>query len=219
MALLLGVREQRVQFWYDSDFASVGLISSGLDQAKAQKQLFNGTANLGDTTRSNMPSSGFFAGDMTFLCFSVRHEIGYWGGTTSGALTSGAAPATTNFTYTASVAVMTIHLSTFQFQVGDKPMFDGPVSMTPSGAGPWGFVNDSIQPLIQNGEPQSRAIYVLPLPIAISKRQQIRVTENKPSSQANGGSTTYDLVTAINNYNGAKVFRCHLDGFSTRDVQ
>lgn len=208
MAAVLGVRQQRVQFFYDTDFAVVGAVTTGNDLAQSEKQLF-ANAQPGNSVRTNMPSPGFLAGDQTFLTFAVRHEINFWGGVTSSAGSS-ALPLTT-----ATVSIMTINFSTFQFVVGDKPEFEGPVSMTPAGGGPWGFISDSAQVLITNGEPQTKAIYVLPLPIAIAKRQQIRVVEKKPSSVTTG----YNFLDAINNYTGARLFRCYLDGFNTRDVQ
>ena len=50
--------------------------------------------------------------------------------------------------------------------------------MTPAGGGPWGFISDSANPLITNGEPDAPSI-VLPLPIAITKRQAIAMIEKK----------------------------------------
>ena len=219
MARLDGVREQRVQFLYDTDFVTVGVETSGSNYAVAEKNLF-ASSTIGDALRTNMPSAGFLAGDQTFLTFSVRHEIGFWGGTSAaGNGISGNAPGALETT--AGVAIWTIHLSTFSFIVGSKSFFEGPISMTPAGGSPWGFVGaDSNQPLITNGEPQSKAIYVLPLPIPVAQRESLRVTEKKPTSLQNGtAGATLDLVNLINDYTGARVFRCYLDGFNTRDVQ
>ena len=85
--------------------------------------------------------------------------------------------------------------------------------MTPAGGGPWGFVSDSASPLITNGEPDAPSIYVLPLPIAITKRQAIAMIEKKFA----WGSV--DIAAAINNYTGGKMLRAYIDGYNTRDVQ
>jgi hypothetical protein len=207
MAKLLGVRQQRVQFFYDTDFLVTG-VSTGIDLARSQKQLF-ASASIGDLTRSNMPSPGYLSGDQTFLTYAVRHEIGFYH-----LLGTGGLPlAIPNI---ATLHWATLHSSTFRYQVGEKVEFEGPVTMTPAGGGPWGMVNDSDNPMLTNGAPENKAIYVLPLPIAVSKRQGIRVEELKTSLS---GTTPVDVVAAINAYTGARVFRCYIDGFNTRDVQ
>ncbi len=218
MARVEGIREQRVQFLYDTDFVCLGPVTSGADLALSEKNLF--TNPTGDQLRTNMQSAGFLAGDQTFLTFAVRHEIGFWGGESTGSDgLDNAGAAADALSTTAGVSVWTIWLSTFAFTVGAKTFFEGPVSMTPAGGSPWGVVNDSHQPLITNGEPQSKAIYVLALPIPIAQREAIRVTEKKPTNINNGGAISMNLVAVINDYTGARVFRCYLDGFNTRDVQ
>jgi hypothetical protein len=205
MAKLLGVRQQRVQFFYDTDFLVNGAVTSGDNLARSQKQLF-ASASIGDLTRSNMPSPGYLSGDQTFLTYAVRHEIGFYSGVST----------VTDATSTAEVMWLTLHCSTFRYQVGEKVEFEGPVTMTPAGGGPWGFVSDSAQPLITNGQPQNKSIYVLPLPIAVAKRQGIRVEELKNDLT---GASSISVVSAINTYTGYKAFRCYIDGFNTRDVQ
>ena len=211
MSRILGVRQQRVQFFYDTDFLTVGAVTTGVDFVASEKQLF-ASASPGNTSRTNMPTAGFLTGDQTFMCFAVRHEVMFWGGNSDA---GAAVPAVIE--NTAGVSIWTINLSTFAFAVGDKTEFEGPISMTPAGGGPWGVINDSNQPLITNGEPQTKAIYVLPLPIAITKRQGIRVTEKK--SDLTNGANTIPIIDLINRYTGGKLFRCYLDGFNTRDVQ
>ena len=205
MSKILGVRQQRVQFFYDTDFLVNGAVTSGDNLARSQKQLF-ASASIGDLTRSNMPSPGYLSGDQTFLTYAVRHEIGFYSGVST----------VTGATTTAEVMWLTLHCSTFRYQVGEKVEFEGPVTMTPAGGGPWGFVSDSAQPLITNGQPQNKSIYVLPLPIAVAKRQGIRVEELKNDLT---GATSISVVNAINTYDGFKAFRCYIDGFNTRDVQ
>jgi len=205
MSKILGVRQQRVQFFYDTDFLVNGAVTSGDNLARSQKQLF-ASASIGDLTRSNMPSPGYLSGDQTFLTYAVRHEVGFYSGVST----------VTGATTTAEVMWLTLHCSTFRYQVGEKVEFEGPITMTPAGGGPWGFVSDSAQPLITNGQPQNKSIYVLPLPIAVAKRQGIRVEELKNDLT---GTSSISVVNAINTYDGFKAFRCYIDGFNTRDVQ
>ena len=208
MAKLLGVRQQRVQFFYDTDFLVNDAVTTGDNLARAQKQLF-ASASIGDLTRSNMPSPGYLSGDQTFLTYAVRHEIGFYHMVGTGGLPA-AVP------NVATLHWATLHASTFRYQVGEKVEFEGPVTMTPAGGGPWGMVNDPVDPMLTNGAPENKAIYVLPLPIAVSKRQGIRVEELKNSIS---GTVTMDVVAAINAFTGFKAFRCYIDGFNTRDVQ
>ena len=210
MAKIVGVRQQRVQFFYDTDFLCNGTSSSGDNLAQSQKQLFVSAA-IGNLARSNMPAPGQLTGDQTFLTYAVRHEVCFYNGVSTVSST----------TYnTADVMWLTLHNSTFRYQVGEKVEFEGPVTMSPAGGGPFGFVSDSAQPLITNGVPENKAIYVLPLPIAVTKRQGIRVEEFKNALPAgSSGGTSIDPVAIINNYTGYRVFRCYIDGFNTRDVQ
>lgn len=210
MARLNNIREQRVQYFYDTDFITAGAQSASTDNrdiARSSKQLF-AAAQPGAKERTNMPAPGFLTSDQTFLTYAVRHEMLFHGGNYPG----GAA----GFQDTRAVALLTLTLSSFEFQVSEKVAFEGPITMTPAGGGPWGFNFDSAQPIIVNGEPQSKAIYVLPLPVPVVARQGIRVNELKATI---AGTTSIDLPTYINGYTGAKLLRCYLDGFNTRDVQ
>ena len=219
MSKITGVRQQRVQFFYDTDFMTSGIQTAATataDIATSQKTLF-ANAQPGNFARTNMPSPGFLAGDQTFLAYALRHEVGFYSGASPTApVSAGGGANPVGFTGTAAVAFWTINLSTFRFQVGEKVEFEGPIVMTPAGGGPWGFVSDSAQPIVLNGEPQQRAIYVLPLPVAITKRQAIKMEENKHSLT---GSTAVDILNVINGYTGGRLFRAYIDGFNTRDVQ
>jgi hypothetical protein len=212
MARVFGARQQRVQYFYDTDFLAAGVISTGVDLAQSEKELF-AAATPGNKVRTNMPAAGFLTGDQTFMCFAVRHEVQFWGGT----VPAGSQPsALAAFGTTAAVAIWTIALSTYALQIDDKVEFEGPISMTPAGGGPWGFIDDSNQPLITNGEPQTKAIYVLPLPIAVTKRQGIRLIEKKSNVTS---TVTINILNMINNYSGGKLFRGYIDGVNTRNVQ
>lgn len=213
MSRVLGLREQRVQFFYDTQTLTTGVTgtSDADNYVKTNASLFN-NAKTGDLTRTNLLSgAGMFADDQTFLTFAVRHEVLFYeadGGSTVGAGTSGlvGVPGST-------LANWVISSSYFALVIGAKKEFEGPISMTPAGGGPWGFVSDSGKALIVNGEPASSSIYVLPLPIAIAQRQTILMQEQKASF---GG---VDIAIAMNDFEGGKLFRAYIDGYNTRDVQ
>lgn len=216
MAKVLGLREQRVQFFYDTDFVTSGETNSTdtANYAVAQKNLFS-DARAGNLLRTNLQGPGQLLSDQTFLTFAVRHELMFF----AIADTTGASPVIANdvnaggIGSAAQLSIWTLSTSVFQFQVDTKIEFEGPLTMTPAGGGPWGFISDSATPLITNGEPDAPSIYVLPLPIAITKRQAIAMIEKKFSW---GG---VDVAAAINDYEGGKMLRAYIDGYNTRDVQ
>lgn len=221
MAKVLGLREQRVQFFYDTDFRTVG-ASAGADITAAEKVLF-ASASPGNLARTNMPSAGQLTSDQTFLTFAVRHEINFYnvGGLAAGVTLMGA---TSNFATTEELSIWTMNSSTFQFQVSAKVEFEGPVCMTPAGAGPNGLISGAAgvsgtaqdkDSLLTNGVPQAPSIYTLPLPVAITKRQGIAMIEKK---FVLGSAAAGDVVGAINQYEGGKLFRAYIDGYNTRDV-
>jgi hypothetical protein len=201
MAKVLGLREQRVQFFYDTDFISSGVTASTdtSNYAVSQKNLFS-DARAGNLLRTNLQGPG-------------RHELMFFAvdatntGTSQNAVTAGGIGAVSE------LSIWTLSTSVFQFQVDTKIEFEGPLTMTPAGGGPWGFVADTATPLITNGEPDAPSIYVLPLPIAITKRQAIAMIEKKFAWGA------VDVAAAINSYTGGKLLRAYIDGYNTRDVQ
>jgi len=208
MARVVGLRQQRVQFFYDTDFRCSGAIATGANLAAAEKVLF-AAASPGDLSRTNMPAPGQLTSDQTFLCFAVRHEINFYPVNNVGLCT-------TALLSTEEAEIWTLLSSTFSFKVSEKTEFEGPVTMTPAGGGPWGHVSASNQSLLCNGDPASASIYVLPLPVAITKRQGIQMIEKKfPIPTAAG---TVDVVAAINSYTGGRLFRAYIDGYNTRDV-
>jgi len=219
MAKVLGLREQRVQFFYDTDFVTTGVtpVADIANLAVAQKNLFS-DARAGNLLRTNLQGPGQLLSDQTFLTFAVRHEVMFYPGELAGAVvnsfTAGAGIATLG-----QLQIWTISSCLFQFQVDTKIEFEGPISMTPAGGGPWGFVNDSAAPLITNGEPDTPSIYVLPLPIAITKRQAIAMIERKFTFGGTALINAIDIAAAINGYGGGKLLRAYIDGYNTRDVQ
>ena len=208
MAKVLGLREQRVQFFYDTDFITSGSTNSTdtTNLAVSQKNLFS-DARAGNLLRTNLQGPGQLLSDQTFLTFAVRHEVMFYSVGGNSTVTLG------GLTSAAELSIWTLSTSVFQFQVDTKIEFEGPLTMTPAGGGPWGFVSDSANPLITNGEPDAPSIYVLPLPIAITKRQAIAMIEKK---FAWGG---VDIAAAINDFQGGKLLRAYIDGYNTRDVQ
>lgn len=209
MAKVLGLKEQRVQFFYDTDFKTQGqTTASSADYVKSEKILFS-NPEQGDLSRTNMFSSGMLVDDQTFLTFAVRHELQFF--SANSVVTQGAAAPT--LANVQELSVWTLHNSAFQFQVSAKVEFEGPLTMTPAGGGPWGYVNDSTSPLIVNGDPASPSIYVLPLPVAITKRQGIQMIEKKFAFN------NIDLPAAINGFQGGKLLRAYIDGYHTRAVQ
>ena len=170
-----------------------------------------------------MPSPGQLTSDQTFLCFAVRHEIQYYNATLA-FLPTGVGAGLTALQGPDSLMIWTVNSSTFSFKVSEKIEFEGPVSMTPAGGGVSGQIGVTTLGLtaagvsnLTNGVPQSSSIYVLPLPVAITKRQGIQMIEKKFNLNSNAG-VTVNIVTEINGYLGGKLFRAYIDGYNTRDV-
>tara|TARA_Y100001980_G_C14486224_1_gene263931 strand:+ start:308 stop:709 length:402 start_codon:yes stop_codon:yes gene_type:complete len=123
MAKVLGLRQQRVQFFYDTDFRTIGQVTSGNDLAASEKILFAG-ATPGDLSRTNMPSPGQLTSDQTFLCFAVRHEIQFYAAGTEGSGTSSDAAAAfasaVNLNSADQLFQAALISCTFSFKVSEK---------------------------------------------------------------------------------------------------
>jgi hypothetical protein len=217
MAKVLGLRQQRVQFFYDTDFKCNGATaSSSIDFAQSEKNLFANARGQGDLTRTNLITAGQLSSDQTFLTFAVRHELQF--------MNASSTTATFGGTLNSPAQLMTWVLanSSFQLKISEKVEFEGPLSMTPAGGGTWGYVADSAEPIIVNGDPSAPSIYVLPLPIAITKRQSIQMIEKKFTFSAGGASVSggadINVADEINGYTGGKLLRAYIDGYNTRDV-
>lgn len=215
MGKILGYKQQRVQFFYDSLFRARGSLST----AVATRTTLFAAASVGVLARTNLQVPGQFASDQTFLTYAVRHELYL---RPSGLSNSNTAVQSTDLDLRAAgVFRDTIHHTTFQFQVGDKVEFEGPWHMTPAGGGEWGYISDSVDVLLVNGEPSSRSIYVLPLPIPITKRQAVAMIETFEDIPAGGatGTTAVTVLTNLNQFQGVKIARAYVDGYHSRDVQ
>jgi hypothetical protein len=217
MAKVLGLRQQRVQFFYDTDFKTQGqTASTSRDYCVPEKILFATVSGQGDLSRTNLVTPGQLSSDQTFLTFAVRHELNFFKANGAAGVAAG-----TSLKSVAELSVWVLANSSFQYKVSEKVEFEGPLAMTPAGGGSWGYVNDSTSPLIVNGEPDAPAIYVLPLPIAVTKRQAIQMIEKKATFQGGGGVgglTDIDICFAINEFTGGKMLRAYIDGYNTRDV-
>ena len=218
MAKVLGLREQRVQFFYDTDFKTQGATtSSSRDFCVPEKILFATASGQGDLSRTNIVTPGQLSSDQTFLTFAVRHELNFFSANSDVGQTA-AAPTLLSV---AELSVWVLANSAFQYKVSEKVEFEGPLAMTPAGGGSWGYVNDSTSPLITNGNPAAPSIYVLPLPIAVTKRQAIQMIEKKATFSAGGGGAfvnDINICNAINLFEGGKMLRAYIDGYNTRDV-
>jgi hypothetical protein len=213
MSRVPGVAQVRAQFFYDTDYRCVGVTASNSDQvARSEKILFQSTRN-GDLSLSNFPSANGLVGNQLFQVKAVRHEIHFQA--INGSVAS------TGLTGIAELVAVVLGGSTFDFQVNDRSAFQGPVTMTPAGGGPFGFSADSAKPVLTNGEPTGKQIYALPLPIDIDANEPVKMIEKKYSLASGGGTPSQaavDVVTAINDFAGQKLARAYIDGIHTRDA-
>lgn len=213
MSRVPGVAQVRAQFFYDTDYRCAGVTASNSDQvARSEKILFQSTRN-GDLSLSNFPSANGLVGNQLFQVKAVRHEIHFQA--INGSV------ATTGLTGIAELVAAVLGGSTFDFQVNDRSAFQGPVTMTPAGGGPFGFSADGAKPVLTNGEPTGKQIYALPLPIDIDANEPVKMIEKKYSLASGGGSpaqAAIDVVAAINDFAGQKLARAYIDGIHTRDA-
>ena len=189
--------------------------------AKPEKILFATASGQGDLSRTNIVTPGQLSSDQTFLTFAVRHELNFY---SVNAESTQIVDVATGLVSTQELAVWVLANSAFQYKVSEKVEFEGPLSMTPAGGGSWGLADTGIlsaatfggtisnSPLITNGEPSAPSIYVLPLPIAVTKRQAIQMIEKKATFN------NINIIGSINNYRGGKMLRAYIDGYNTRDV-
>jgi len=215
MSRVPGVAQVRAQFFYDTDYRCVGVTASNSDQvARSEKILFQSTRN-GDLSLSNFPSANGLVGNQLFQVKAVRHEIHFQ------AINGSVDSASSGIDGIAELVAVVLGGSTFDFQVNDRSAFQGPVTMTPAGGGPFGFSANAAKPVLTNGEPTGKQIYALPLPIDIDANEPVKMIEKKYSLASGGGSPTQaaiDVVLAINNFAGQKLARAYIDGIHTRDA-
>ena len=202
MSRVPGVAQVRAQFFYDTDYRCVGATASNSDQvARSEKILFQSTRN-GDLSLSNFPSANGLVGNQLFQVKAVRHEIHFQA--------IGGSVASTGVTGIAELVAAVLGVATFDFQVNDRSAFQGPVTMTPAGGGPFGFSADADKPVLTNGEPTGKQIYALPLPIDIDANEPVKMIEKKYSLASGGGSgapaSAIDVVAVIHEFDELTVF-------------
>lgn len=215
MSRVPGVAQVRAQFFYDTDYRCVGATASNSDQvARSEKILFQSTRN-GDLSLSNFPSANGLVGNQLFQVKAVRHEIHFQA-------INGSVGTVTGVAGIAELFAAVLGGSTFDFQVNDRSAFQGPVTMTPAGGGPFGFSADTAKPVLTNGEPTGKQIYALPLPIDIDANEPVKMIEKKYSLASGGGTgapaSAIDVVAVINDFQGQKLARAYIDGIHTRDA-
>ena len=212
MSRVPGVAQVRAQFFYDTDYRCVGITASSSEHlARSEKILFQSTRN-GDLSLSNFPTSNGLVGNQLFQIKAVRHEINFQ------AVNGLTINTSAVIIGTAEVMALVLGGSTFDLQVNDRSAFQGPVTMTPAGGGPWGFVADIARPLITNGSPTGKQIYALPLPIDIDANEPVKMIEKKSDLTSGGTTAAIVLTDTINNYVGQKLSRAYIDGIHTRDA-
>ena len=210
MSRVPGVAQVRAQFFYDTDYRGSGVTAASSEHlARSEKILFQSTRN-GDLSLSNFPTSNGLVGNQLFQIKAVRHEINFQA--------AAAEVAVTGVAGIAELSALVLGGSTFDLQVNDRSAFQGPVTMTPAGGGPWGFVADSVRPLITNGSPTGKQIYALPLPIDIDANEPVKMIEKKSDLTSGGTTAAIVLTDTINNYVGQKLSRAYIDGIHTRDA-
>ena len=211
MSRVPGVAQVRAQFFYDTDYRTSGVTAASSEHlARSEKILFQSTRN-GDLSLSNFPTSNGLVGNQLFQIKAVRHEINFQA-------VAGDTIVATGIIGTAEVMSLVLGGSTFDLQVNDRSAFQGPVTMTPAGGGPWGFVLDEDKPLITNGSPTGKQIYALPLPIDIDANEPVKMIEKKSDLTSGGSIAAIVLTDTINNYLGQKLSRAYIDGIHTRDA-
>lgn len=216
MAKILGYKQQRVQFFYDTLVRQRGAASGNLVVGSTVK-LFS-SANVNSLVNTNLKQPGSLANDETFLIYAVRHEVML---RPTGQSNSNTTSASLDLDLrSAGLFRDLVHHTTFQLQISEKFEFEGPLFMTPAGGGAWGFLSDSVDVNFTNGEPQARGIYVLPLPIPVAARQSISMIETFQDIPAGGGAGTTDVtvLSNLNTFQGVKIIRGYIDGFHSRDI-
>jgi hypothetical protein len=192
MPKLVGVRERRHQYYYDT-LLRTDTSTAASPTVQQDTQLFNGT-NLGLLYWTNMKVAGVFASDETFVVLAMRAWFWFIG---SGALI---------------MYQLTAHQLYLTLNVGDKPQFQGPSWSFPAGGGIWGF--DSTTPAMVNGVPSAESILKFAKPIPIPARQHFHVQCQLFDTGATSVRSTYYNSGSY----GMKEVKVFIDGLHTRDV-
>jgi hypothetical protein len=193
MPRLVGVRERRHQYYYDT------LIRADTNTAPnptvvQQTRLFNGV-NLGSIQWTNMAAAGTMGSDNTFVVLALRVWLWFVG---QNALIQ---------------YQLAVHQMYCALTAGDKSLFLWQAWYTPAGGGIFGF--DSATPAMNNGVPQQSATLKLAKAIPIPARQSFYVQVDLFDTGATSLRTTF--LNAAGSI-GMREIKVALDGIHTRDV-
>lgn len=188
---------------YDSDFLTVGAVTSGDDFVTSEKHIFR-AQGAGNLNRTNLTQAGQLPAGQAFKVYACRSESIFYP-------INGAATAT-GFANTQELAIANLMATSVEFKITDSIVLQAPVAMVPAGVGPWGVVYDSANALITNGHPANPSKYVLRQPQVLESFAGIGVVMKRSTL----GST--DVITGINTYTGLKVGRFYLDGMKLRSA-
>lgn len=188
---------------YDSDFLTVGAVTTGDDLVTTEKHLFraNGAGNL---NRTNLTQAGQLPAGQAFKVYACRAEFIFYPIDATGAATG--------FAASHELAIANLAATSVEFKVTESVVLQAPAAMLPAGMGPWGFINDSLHALITNGEPANPSKYVLSKPQVLESFAGISVVMKRSALGA------VDVVAGINTYTGLKVGRFYLDGLKLRSA-
>jgi hypothetical protein len=188
---LIGVRERRHQYYYDTLVRATG-GATATPTVQESNSLFNGT-NLGLREWTNMQIAGMFASDETFVVLAMRVWCFF------------------RYSIVLDVAIYYQQLATqlyLTLETGDKPQFQGPMWTFPAAGGLDGRES------MGNGEPTAAALFKFAKPIPIPARQHFHVT----CQLFDTGATSVRSYLNSGQGTGMREVKVFLDGLHTRDV-
>jgi len=189
---LVGVRERRHQYYYDT-IIRCDVMDAPNPQIQQDTSLFNGT-NLGLKYWTNMQVAGVFASDETYVVLAMRCWIMFGG--------------PYGFAWTGAAHQLVAHQLYLTLEVGDKPQFQGPCWSFPAGGGIYGMQN------LGNGEPTAESLLKFAKPIPIPARQHFHV---KASFYDTGATSVRTWLNSNVSY-ALREIKVFIDGLHTRDV-
>ena len=193
MPRLVGVRERRHQYYYDT-LIRVDANTAPTPVVVAQTRLFNGT-NLGQTMWTNMAAAGTMGSDNTYIILALRVWLWFRGN------------------QALDMYSLSVHQLYLTLVAGDKNLFLWQAWYTPAGGGIWGF--DSTQPIMNNGVPQQNSTLKLAKSIPLPARQSFYVQADLFDTGNTSLRTQFLNIAATI---GMREIKVCLDGIHTRDV-
>lgn len=194
-------KQYRLQPQYFTDFLTVG-ATAATDEANAcLAQVDLATKAQGSNlSRTNCPA-GKLSGQQTFRMHALRAESFFY-------TANGVAAGLTNLQGVAELFVAHQAATVVSVKFTEQQIIAIPMSMAPAGIGPWGFVSDSIRPIVTNGHPDAGSKYVFP-------KESAPVLEPQASLNI---SLSRNLIGAVNvpnevnGFTGLKYLRVYADG-------